>query len=142
MSKTGDATIAGTIADDGISGEVTLPGVPVHRYFAAPSGQGAGIYTVEVAADRHHTGTSEQGAKLDLIYRDGTVMGTLTAPDGEEYPMLGADLATAYRYTDEFSKPGTYTAFVAPRGRYVYGRNGNVRGGSSGLNIIGLDKKC
>ena len=56
--------------------------------------------------------------------------------------MLGADLATAYRYTDEFSKPGTYTAFVAPRGRYVYGRNGDVRGGQSGLNIIGLDKKC
>jgi len=141
-SKMGDATIAGTIADDGISGEVTLDDGVVRRYFAAPSGQGAGIYTVEVASDRHHTGKSEQGATLDLIYKDGTVMGTLKSPDGEEFPMLGADLATAYRYTDEFSKPDTYTAFVAPRGRYVYGRNGNVRGGQSGLNIIGLDKKC
>ena len=141
-SKMGDATISGTIADDGISGEVTLPDGVARRYFAAPSGQGAGIYTVEVASDRHHTGTSEQGAKLDLVYRDGTVMGTLTAPTGEEYPMLGADLAGAYRYTDEYSKPGTYTAFVAPRGRYVFGRNGSVRAGTGGVNIIGLDKKC
>jgi hypothetical protein len=141
-SKMGDASITGVIADDGISGDVTLPGGTARRYFAAPSGQGAGIYTVEVAADRRHTGTSEQGATLDLAYRDGTVMGTLTSPDGEEYPMLGADLAGAFRYTDEYSKPGTYTAFVAPRGRYVFGRSGNVRGGSTGVNIIGLDKKC
>jgi hypothetical protein len=141
-SKMGDATITGVIADDGISGDVTLPGGSARRYFAAPSGQGAGIYTVDVADDRHHTGRSEQGAILDLVYRDGTVMGTLTSPDGQEYPMLGADLAGAYRYTDEYSKPGTYTAFVAPRGRYVFGRSGDVRGGQTGLNIIGLDKKC
>ena len=141
-SKNGDATIVGTIADDGISGEVTLPDGVARRYFAAPSGQGAGIYTVEVAADRHHTGRSEQGATLDLTYEDGTVMGTLTSPTGEEYPMLGADLAMAFGYADEYSRPDTYTAFVAPRGRYVFGRNGNVRGGQSGANIIGLDKKC
>ncbi len=141
-SKMGDATIAGTIADDGIRGEVTLPDGVARKYFAAPAGQGAGIYTVTVAPDRGHTGQSEQGATLDLKYVDGTVMGTLKAPDGQEFPMLGADLATAYRYTDEFSKPDTYVAFVAPRGRYVYGRNGNVKGGQSGGNIIGLDKKC
>jgi hypothetical protein len=141
-SKMGDATISGTIADDGITGEVTLSDGVARRYFAAPSGQGAGIYTVEVASDRHHTGKSEQGATLDLIYKDGTVMGTLTSPDGQEYPMLGADLSVAYRYADEYSKPDTYTAFVAPRGRYVFGRNGNVRAGGAGRNIIGLDKKC
>jgi len=141
-SKAGDATIAGTIADDGISGEVTLTDGVARRYFAAPSGQGAGIYTVVVAADRHHTGTSEQGAKLDLLYQDGVVMGTLTAPDGKEYPMLGADLAESYRYAETYSQPGTYTAFVAPRGRYVYGRDGDVRAGRFGRNIIGLDKKC
>ncbi len=141
-SKTGDATMNGTISDEGIGGEITLPDQPARRYYAVPSGQGAGIYTVTVAPDRHHTGTSEQGATLDLRYENGTVMGTLKAPDGTEFPMLGADLATAYRYNDEFSRPDTYTAFVAPRGRYVFGRNGNVRGGQSGLNIIGLDKKC
>jgi len=142
-SKMRDAArMTGTITEDGISGELTLPdGVP-RRYFAAPSGEGAGIYTVQVAPDRRHTGTSEQGAKLDLTYRDGTVMGTLTSPDGQSFPMLGADLAHAYRYHDEYSKPDTYTAFVAPRGRYVYGRSGDVRGGSGSTNIIGLDKKC
>jgi hypothetical protein len=141
-SKTGDARMSGTIADDGIAGELTLPDGVARRFFAAPSGQGAGIYTVEVAEDRRHTGTSTQGAKLDLRFENGTVMGTLTAPDGQDYPMLGADLAHAFRYDDEYSKPDTYVAFVAPRGRYVYGRNGDVRGGRPGVNIIGLDKKC
>jgi hypothetical protein len=141
-SKIGDARINGTIFDEGISGELTLPDGVARRYFAAPSGQGAGIYTVEVTTDRRHTGTSEQGAKLDLRYEDGTVMGTLTAPDGETFPMLGADLAHAFGYSEEYSKPDTYTAFVAPRGRYVFGRNGDVRGGRPGANIIGLDKKC
>jgi hypothetical protein len=140
--KDDPATISGTITDEGIAGEVTLPDGVARRYFAAPSGQGAGIYTVTVAEDRTHTGTSEQGAKLDLQYEDGTVMGTLTGPDGQTFPMLGADLAHAFRYNDEYSKPDTYTAFVAPRGRYVFGRNGSIRAGSSGANIIGLDKKC
>lgn len=141
-SKMGDARISGVIAEDGISGEIVLPDGTPRRYFAAPSGQGAGIYNVEVAADRRHTGTSEQGAKFDLRYEDGTVMGTITSPEGEEFPMLGADLATAYGYEDEYSKPGTYTAFVAPRGRYVFGRSGSIRAGQTGANIIGLDKKC
>ena len=141
-SKMGDAKISGIIADDGISGELTLPDGVTRQYFAAPSGEGAGIYTVQVAADRRHTGTSEQGATLDLRMEKGTVMGTLKSPDGTSYAMLGADLAHAYRYNDEYSKPDTYVAFVAPRGRYVFGRSGNVRGGSTGVNIIGLDKKC
>jgi hypothetical protein len=142
VSKTGDAKISGDIADDGISGEIILPDGTPRRYFAAPSGQGSGVYTVEVADDRRHTGTSEQGGKFDLRYENGTVMGSITSPEGEVFPMLGADLATAYGYTDEYSKPGTYVAFVAPRGRYVFGRNGDVRGGRPGVNIIGLDKKC
>ncbi len=134
--------MTGTIADDGISGELTLPDEVKRRFFAAPSGQGAGIYEVKVDEDRRHTGTSTQGADLDLRYEDGTVMGTLTDPEGEEFPMLGADLAHAFGYEEEYSKPDTYTAFVAPRGRYVYGRSGSVRAGTGSLNIIGLDKKC
>ncbi|MFN2506392.1 MAG: hypothetical protein ABR540_19625, partial [Acidimicrobiales bacterium] len=146
-SKMGDATINGTITDEGIGGEITLPDGVSRRYFAVPSGQGAGIFEVTVAPDRRHTGTSEQGAKLDVRYENGTVMGTLTSPEGGSFPMLGADLAHAFRYTDEYSKPGQYTAFVAPRGRYVFGRSNdsaerNVRGGTTGVNIIGLDKKC
>lgn len=141
-SKMGDAKISGTIADDGVSGTLTLPDGVARRFFAAPSGEGAGIYTVQVAPDRRHTGRSEQGATLDLRYDKGTVMGTLTSAEGERFAMLGADLARAYRYPDEYSKPDTYLAFVAPRGRYVFGRGGDVRGGTTGTNIIGLDKKC
>lgn len=141
-SKTGDARITGEVTDEGIAGELTLPDGVARRYFAAPGGQGAGIYTVEVADDRRHTGRSEQGATLDLRYDAGTVMGTLTSAEGAEFPMLGADLSAAFAYGDDFSQPGTYTAFVAPRGRYVFGRNGDVRAGRPGLNIIGLDKKC
>jgi hypothetical protein len=146
-SKMGDARITGSISDEGIGGELTLPDGVARRYFAVPSGEGAGIFEVTVAQDRRHTGTSEQGAKLDVRYENGTVMGTLTSPEGGSFPMLGADLAHAFRYTDEYSKPGQYTAFVAPRGRYVFGRSNdsadrNVRGGSTGVNIIGLDKKC
>jgi hypothetical protein len=69
-------------------------------------------------------------------------MGSLTSPEGKAFPMLGADLAHAYRCNDEYSKPDTNTASVAPRGRYVFGRSGAVRTGTGGLNIIGLDKKC
>lgn len=33
-------------------------------------------------------------------------------------------------------------AIVAPRGRFIFGRSGDVRAGQPGLNIIGLDKMC
>lgn len=56
--------------------------------------------------------------------------------------LLGADLTEAYKYGIQGSMPGTYVAFAAPRGRFLIGRDGNVRGGTAGRNIIGLDKKC
>ena len=87
-------------------------------------------------------GTSEEGGKLELKYADGMVMGRVVAPNGEIADLLGADLTKSYEYGVEGSMPGTYVAFAAPRGRFLIGRNGDVRGGSAGLNIIGLDKKC
>lgn len=137
-----DATIDGTITADGVSGMLTLPDQPARRYFAGPAGEGAGIYDVTVAADRTHTGTSIEGGRLQLTYRDGMVMGTVTDPTGASVDLLGADLTHAYQYGIEGSMPGSYVAFAAPRGRFLIGRNGDVRGGSSGVNIIGLDKKC
>lgn len=141
-SASGNARLEGTIAADGITGMITLPGQPARRYFAGPAGEGAGIYDVTVRQDRGHTGTSEEGGKLELIYKDGMVNGTVTAPNGQSVDLLGADLTHAYRMGVEGSLPGTYVAFAAPRGRFLIGRNGNVRGGSAGNNIIGLDKKC
>jgi hypothetical protein len=141
-SASRNARIEGSIAADGVSGMLTLPDQPARRYFAGPAGEGAGIYDVTVQQDRGHTGTSEEGGKLELIYKDGMVSGKVTAPNGRAVDLLGADLTHAYRLGVEGSLPGTYVAFAAPRGRFLIGRNGDVRGGSSGVNIIGLDKKC
>lgn len=141
-SVSGNARIEGAVAADGVSGMLTLPGQPARRYFAGPAGEGAGIYDVTVQQDRGHTGTSEEGGKLELIYKDGMVNGKVTAANGQSVDLLGADLAFAYKMGVEGSLPGTYVAFAAPRGRFLIGRNGDVRGGSPGLNIIGLDKKC
>lgn len=141
-SASGDARIQGSIAADGISGTLTLPDRVSRAYFAAPAGEGAGIYDVTVRDDRSHVGTSPEGGRLELTYRDGLVMGTVTGPDGRSVDLLGADLAEAYQYGIQGSVPGTYVAFAAPRARFLIGRSGNVRGGSPGLNIIGLDKKC
>ena len=141
-SASGNARIEGTVAADGVSGMLTLPDQPARRYFAGPAGEGAGIYDVTVAADRSHTGTSFEGAKLELSYKDGMVIGKVTDPAGASFDLLGADLTHAYKLGVEGSLPGTYVAFAAPRGRFLIGRNGDVRGGSAGLNIIGLDKKC
>ena len=141
-SASGNARIEGTVSDDGVSGMLTLPNQPARRYFAGPAGEGAGIYDVTVAADRSHTGTSFEGAKLELSYKDGMVIGKVTDPAGVSVDLLGADLTHAYQMGVEGSLPGTYVAFAAPRGRFLIGRSGNVRGGSAGVNIIGLDKKC
>ena len=141
-SASRNARLDGTISPDGITGMITLPGQPARRYFAGPAGEGAGIYDVTVQQDRGHTGTSEEGGRLELTYKDGMVNGRVTAPDGRSVDLLGADLTHAYRMGVEGSLPGTYIAFAAPRGRFLIGRNGDVRGGRPGLNIIGLDKKC
>jgi len=141
-SASGNARIEGTVAEDGVSGMLTLPNQPARRYYAGPAGEGAGIYDVTVNQDRSHIGTSFEGAKLELSYKDGMVMGKVTDPTGASVDLLGADLTHAYKLGVEGSLPGTYVAFAAPRGRFLIGRNGNVRGGSAGLNIIGLDKKC
>lgn len=141
-SASGSAKLDGTIAADGITGNLTLENQPARKYFAAPAGDGAGIFDVTVQPDRTHMGTSEQGGKLELKYADGMVMGKVTAPTGEVLDLLGADLTRSYEYGVDGSQPGTYVAFAAPRARFLIGRNGDVRGGHAGLNIIGLDKKC
>ena len=141
-SASGGAKIDGTIAADGVTGNLTLPGQPARKYFAAIAGDGAGIYDVTVRSDRSHVGTSEEGGQLELTYKDGMVMGKVTAPNGEAVDLLGADLTEAYKYGVEGSLPGTYVAFAAPRGRFLIGRSGDVRAGHPGVNIIGLDKKC
>ena len=82
--------------------------------------------------------------------------GTITTAAGDELEFTVNSLALAtpaalsarglpddYRqYVDVNQVPGEYVALIAPGGSHWLGRSGNVRGGSAGLNIIGLDKKC
>ena len=142
INDTPDGRTLRAYVSDGVSGTITLPGAPARRFFAAPAGDGAGIYDVKVLDDRTHMGTSAEGGKLELKYDDGMVMGTVTSPTRVTVDLLGADLTKSYEYGVDGSMPGTYVAFAAPRGRFLIGRSGDVRAGHPGLNIIGLDKKC
>ena len=111
---------------------LTLPDQPARRYFAGPAGEGAGIYDVTVAADRSHTGTSFEGAKLELTYQDGMVMGKVTDPAGAiGRPARAPTSPTPTSTGSREACPGTYVAFAAPRGRFLIGRNGDVRGGTA-----------
>ena len=125
-----------------MKGTVTLPDKPARPFFAVPAGDGAGIYEVTVSGDKKYTGTAEDGTKLELSQDGDVVQGTFILPDGRRIGLLAYDLTRVYRYSVEGSQPGTFLAFASPGGRYLIGRNGDVRGGTAGNNIIGLDKAC
>ncbi len=61
---------------------------------------------------------------------------------GAPVTIFGYDLTHVFHYAQEGSQPDKYVAFASPGGRYLIGRNGDVRGGTAGNNIIGLDKAC
>lgn len=144
-SASGDAQIQATVSASGVSGSVTYGSGPALPLFAGPAGQGAGVYDVTVDGSNRLTGTSEEGGRIDFVRNDFTVDGTITTPAGTVFATRIHDLVRGLRYPN-FEQiatvPDTYVAFVSPRARYIVGRSGNVRGGSGGLNIIGLDKAC
>jgi hypothetical protein len=142
VSASGDATLRATLEDDLILGELVLSGDRVRRFFALPAGDGAGIYDVTVHADGTMEGMSEEGGRLDAVQDGVFVELTLTTSDGRVFVSHPNDLTRALDYPVPGNQPDTYVAIVAPRGRFVFGRSGNVRGGSPGLFIIGLDKSC
>lgn len=126
------------------------------QYVAYPARDGAGIYEVTLDPSLKYTGTSTDGSKLDAqADRTGLVTGNLETSDGTKIPFairtlalaspaeLGArGLSTSYRKDASHSLiPGEYVAVIAPGGTHWLGRIGNVRAGSPGSEIIGLDKK-
>jgi hypothetical protein len=70
------------------------------------------------------------------------VTGTITTPDGKSISLFAYDLTQVFAYPVKGSQPDSYLAFASPGGRNLIGRNGDVRGGTAGNNIIGLDKAC
>jgi hypothetical protein len=136
------ATLRGVLTATDAHGTVTLPKGDQHPFFAVPAGDGAGIYDIDVSADKHYTGTSEKGEKLDLRQAGHNIAGTITSPNGPTVNVIAYDLTEVFHYGQEGSQPDHYVAFASPGGRYFIGRSGNVRGGAFGSNIIGLDKAC
>ena len=141
-SASGQAKLAGTLTNDEGRGTVTLRNGRQVSFFAVPAGDGAGIHDIEVTADKRYIGTSEKGEKLDLNQDGHTITGSITTPSGRKVDVLSHDLTDVFEYSRAGSQPDKCVAFASPGGRYFIGRSGNVRGGSSGLNIIGLDKAC
>ncbi len=141
-SASKNATMTGQFGPEAAAGEIVLEGAPPRRFFAVPAGDGAGIYEVRVTPEKQYDGTSEQGGTLSLTQRGDSVSGTITTPGGKEVPVAAYDLTQVFNYSVEGSLPDTYLAFASPSGRYIIGRSGDVRGGTAGNNIIGLDKAC
>jgi hypothetical protein len=144
-SASGDAQIAATVDDSGVTGALTYVGQPAVAFFAGPAGEGAGVYDVTVDDSFRVTGTSEEGGSLELIRNGTTIDGTVTTPAGTELEVRIHDMVRLQRFADAdniATVPDSYVAFVAPRARYIVGRSGNVRDGTSNLNIIGLDSPC
>lgn len=128
------------------------------RQFAAyPAIDGAGIYEVTLGKDLRYKGISTDGNELAATAEpSGRTSGTITTAAGKKVQFsvqslslatpaqLGArGLPTDYgKYAKVNQVPGEYVAVIAPGGSHWLGRSGNVRKGSPGAQIIGLDKKC
>ncbi len=138
-SASGRARLTGEVTDTEVRGTVTLADGSSHPFSA---GDGAGIYEVEVLGDGRYVGTSDTGGRFVLRKDGDAVNGTITTADGREVGLAAYDLTRVFDYPVEGSVPDRYLAFASPGGRYLIGRSGNVRGGTAGNNIIGLDKAC
>jgi hypothetical protein len=141
-SASGRATISGDLSNDWVKGSITTARGRPLSFFAVPAGEGAGIYDIEVTPDKRYTGTSEKGERLDLKQDGHVITGAITTPSGQKVDVLAYDLTDVFQYSLKGSAPDRYVAFASPGGRYFIGRNGDVRGGTAGNNIIGLDKAC
>lgn len=128
-------------------------GVP-RKFAAFRAIDGAGIYDVTLDENLVYSGTSTDGsvvqAKSDEM---GHVEGSILTAAGETIPFSINTLALLpeeelsrqglptdfTRYAANNLQPDSYIALISPGGVFWLGRNGNVRGGQSGNNIIGLD---
>ncbi len=139
-----------------VKGDVTDASGRSRQFVAYPARDGAGIYEVTLDERLRYSGVSTDGSKLTAqAERSGDVTGKITTVEGETIDftirtlslatpadLRARGLSTAYRRDARRSLiPGEYVAVVAPGGTHWLGRSGNVRKGSPGAAIIGLDKK-
>jgi hypothetical protein len=145
----------GQLDDREVRGAFTNAADRTSRFIAFPTFDGGGIYEVTLDEDLVYSGTSTDGSTLEgQPDEQGNVTGTITTADGKQIEFFTQNMAlasaellteqglpTTYtQFADNGQVPGEYVAVVAPGGSHWFGRSGNVRGGSPGANIIGLDK--
>ena len=145
----------GFLDDNEVRGAFTNADGRTSRFITYPAFAGGGIYEVTLDEDLVYTGTSTDGSTLEgQSSEEGNVEGTITTAGGEAIEFFTQSMAlasaealteqglpTTYRqFAANAQVPGEYVAVVAPGGSHWFGRSGNVRGGSPGANIIGLDK--
>lgn len=137
-----------------VSGSFTGGDNIARRFASFRAIDGAGIYDVTLDEQLRYSGTSTDGSTLSAqATEDGDVSGTITLSDGTEIPFSVHVLARQtpetleshglppvfIDYSDVSIVPDSYTAVLSPGGAFWLGRSGDVRGGSAGNNIIGLD---
>lgn len=135
-SATGNARLRGTVESDFVSGTMVLSGGQIRKLFAAPAGEGAGIYDLTIDENGRMRGTSEEGGTLDVRPDGLFIVGRVTTADGTRYPLRIGDLTLNLRYPIAGNEPGRYVAIVASRGRLIFGRDGDVRAGAQGLSVL------
>ncbi|MGH2558316.1 MAG: hypothetical protein ACRDJH_04560 [Thermomicrobiales bacterium] len=125
-----------------------------YRYVAFPARDGAGIYDVTLDDNLRYHGMSTDGSELVAqAHADGLVEGTISTADGQEIAfhvqvlalvpeaeLAAHGLPASYtQFAANSIVPDAYVALIAPAGVFWLGRNGDIRKGTPGNNIIGLD---
>ena len=143
------------LKERGVYGAFTDATGATAHFVAYPTFDGAGIYQVTLDEALRYRGTSTDGSTLDAqAESDGTTRGMITVADGTQISFTVRSLAlaspadlAAHGLSEDFRRfaannqvPGEYVAVIAPGGSHWFGRSGDVRGGSPGANIIGMDK--
>lgn len=114
------ARLAGTIAGESVTGEVTLPDATSLTFEATRATGAEGLYTLTVAPDGHVAGTSAEGLQLEGKLR---ITGTITLADGTAVP---------YEWGVVIDDPAELRAIVLGNGG---SRGGRTRDGSALRNV-------
>ena len=140
VAKPGQGRITATIGADRVTGTIAFEDGVERRFFALPAGDGAGIYDVTIPRQGVLIGRSNEGGTFSARSDGLFLAGTLTTTDGRRFKLHIGDLVRNLRYPIRANLPGSYRAILAPRGRFIFGRNCFPR--ECNINIIGGDKAC
>lgn len=137
---------------DTVNGSVTFADGRTATFQAPVATDGAGIYEVTIGADNSYNGRSSVGDVLTA-----TIINDPSAPAGSRVVVEGTftpkgKSPVTFRSVSLYDNPLAVDSFVAvvmlnPNGGVpvildIAGRSGDVRGGSPGLNIIGMDESA